>query len=376
MHILTRYIFRQVALMFLMVSAVILGVLWVIQSLKFMELALNSHASLGVFLKLSVLLLPDLLVIIFPIAGFIGTLFVLHRLALDRELIIMKMSGRSEWKIARPFLSFGVFLTLTLYGINIFILPKSFEKLRDIELVLKNSLPAVLVQEGVFNTIKDMTVYVRRKENQNKLKGIFAYVVDRSEKGAYALMAQEGHLIETPQGPRVLMIEGNRQQLTSDKQSLSLLYFDKTMISLNKPSSMPGIRAKKPHELAMMELLFPDKRLSRPERQRLRAEGYQRLLNPLLAIAYVVIAAAFLLRVGFKRQDQIWAIISASSSVLVLQGGILILMNLSARVKSAALIGILLVLFVIAFGCYSLYTPMFENICAAIKKKIKLLKDF
>ncbi len=376
MHILTRYIFKQVSLMFLMVSVVILGVLWVVQSLKFMELALNSHASLRVFLKLSLLLLPDLLVIIFPIAGFIGVLFVLHKLALDRELIIMKMAGQSEWKIAKPILNFGIILTLVLYGINIFVLPKSFEKLRDLELVLKNSLPAVLVQEGVFNTIKDMTVYVRRKENKNRLKGIFAYVVDRNQKGSYALMAQEGQLIETPQGPRVLMVEGNRQQLTSDGQSLSLLYFDKTMISLNKPSNIPGMRAKKPHELEMMELLFPGKHLSKSERQRLRAEGYQRLLNPLLAIAYIIIAATLLLRVGFKRQNQVWAIISASGSVLALQGIILILMNLSAQIKSMALIGVLLVLFIICFGCYNLYTPVFENISNKVRNRIKPLKDF
>lgn len=370
MYILTRYIFRQISLTFLMVSAVIIGVLWVVQSLKFVELAINSHASLRVFLKFSLLLLPDLLTIIFPIAGFIGALFVLHRIALDREMIIMKMAGQSEWKIARPILGFGILLTLTLYGINIFILPKSFEKLRDLELVLKNSLPAVLVQEGVFNTIKDTTIYVRQKENQNRLKGVFAYVTNRDRSEAYALMAQEGQLIKTPEGPRVLMLKGNRQQLTSGYHSLSLLYFDKTMISLNQPSRS-GTRPKKPHELPLMDLLFPDRAThTRSERQRLRSEGYQRLLNPLLAIAYIVIATAFLLRVGFKRQNQTWAILWAGGSVLSLQGFILMLMNLSAQFKSAALCGILLIFLVISMGCYSLYNPFFEGIFNRMKRAI------
>jgi len=371
MHILTRYIFKQVFLMFLMVSVIIIGILWIVQSLKFVELALNSHASLRLFFKFTFLLLPDLLMIIFPISGFIGVLFVLHKLRTERELVIMKASGYSEWKIACPILSFGFLISLILYGVSIFVLPKSFEKLRDLELALKNSLPAVLIQEGVFKTIKGTTIYVRQKEGHNRLKGIFAHVADSNFKHAYALMAKEGRLVDMPQGPQVLMVEGNRQQLTSDQHSLSLLYFDRTLISLSPPSRIPSARTKKPHELPLKELLFPDKKkYTSAERQRLRAEGYQRLLNPLLAVTYVIIAATFLLRGGFKRQNHTWSILYAGTSVLTLQGVILMLMNLSARFQSMTLVGIFIVGGVIVFGCYSLYTSKFEYAIDRVKKKI------
>ena len=85
-----RYTFRQVFVATLVVTGGVVALIWLIQSLRFVELVVNRGLSLGVFLRLTGLLIPGFVAVILPITCFVVVQFVYQRLAGDRELTVMR----------------------------------------------------------------------------------------------------------------------------------------------------------------------------------------------------------------------------------------------------------------------------------------------
>ena len=77
--IMTRfslYIMKQISGPLILLTFSFSGVIWLTQSLRFIDLILNKGLSLGLFLYMTLLLLPSLLAIILPIALFVAVLFL------------------------------------------------------------------------------------------------------------------------------------------------------------------------------------------------------------------------------------------------------------------------------------------------------------
>src|SRR4029079_18615281 len=92
---LDRYIFRQLALALIAVTGGLTALIWLIQSLRFVELVVNHGLSLGVFVELTALLIPSFVPVILPIPTFVVVQFVYHRLSGDREITVMRAAGLS-----------------------------------------------------------------------------------------------------------------------------------------------------------------------------------------------------------------------------------------------------------------------------------------
>ena len=78
------------------------AIIWLTQSLRFIELIVNRGLPFSTFLYLTVLLMPAWLAGVLPIAVFAAVLFVYNRLINDRELIIISAVGVSPARLARP----------------------------------------------------------------------------------------------------------------------------------------------------------------------------------------------------------------------------------------------------------------------------------
>lgn len=349
---LEKYILKELALTFFFILSILIASLWIIQSLKFVGPFLKSSEGLISFFYLILLTLPDLLVIITPVAVFIATVILYNRFHADRELPVMFSSGYDLWGVGRPALLFSGAVTLFIYILSLFILPASFGKMRQMEMELKSSLPSVLVQEGVFNSFGDITIYVNKKRGNN-IQGIIAHV-QQANKNPYTIVAKEGQLIVKDRMPKIFMAEGTRQEKDLKTGELSILYFDRTIISLAEENqTKKNIRPKKPYELSIFELVSP-RNIYLPHGQKLYAEGYQRLLSPLYSMAFSVIALSFLLYAPFRRRGQSLAILYAILTSLGLESCSLFLMSLGSRYAYPIVAAYALILGTIGIGFFLL----------------------
>ncbi len=95
---LDRYILRQITAALVAVTLALVALIWLTQSLRFVELIVNRGLSPFVFLRLTVLLVPSFVAVILPITIFVVVQFVYQRLAGDRELTVMRAAGQSPFR--------------------------------------------------------------------------------------------------------------------------------------------------------------------------------------------------------------------------------------------------------------------------------------
>jgi len=318
MTLLDRYIFRQLAVALLAVTTGLAALVWLTQSLRFIELVLDRGLSFVVFIELTGLLLPSFFAVILPITTFVVTLFVYVRLASDRELVVMRAGGLSQWSLARPALTLALLVVAICYGLNLWVVPTTQAAFRAWQYEIRNELAAILLQEGVFSSIgDDLTVYARYRDGDGTMRGILVH--DARGNGApVTILAESGRITPGPNGPRVTLVNGERQQVervappanappgTPPTTRLSVLSFTENSVDLartNRGAEGEGGRYRNAQERSVSELLHPDPADHVPDRDlsRFRAEAHQRLAAPLNALGFGLVALATALSGQFRR---------------------------------------------------------------------------
>jgi lipopolysaccharide export system permease protein len=328
---LDRYIFRQLLFALVAVTSGLTALIWLTQSLRFVELVVNHGLSFSVFLRLTGLLIPSFVAVILPITTFVVVQFVYQRLAGDRELTVMRAAGLSPLALARPAIAVAMLATLAGYGLNLWLVPASLSSFRQFQWEIRNRIAAFLVQEGVFTQVSDgLTVYVRSRDPDGTLQGIL--VDDERDKNSPAtILAERGRLLEGPNGPRVLLVSGSRQEIDRQTGRLDILTFRENVVDLSDPSHQDGPRLLDMSEAPVPTLLNPPGNISLTDRPRWVAEAYKRLSSPLTSLSYACVALLFSLTGTFRRQGGFIRPLASVATVVVLLALGLAVDNLAAR---------------------------------------------
>ena len=307
-----RYIFRQLAVALAAVSIGLAALVWLTQSLRFIELVLDRGLSLVVFIELTSLMLPNFFAVILPITTFVVVLFAYVRLASDRELVVMRAAGLSQWRLARPAVMLAVIATGVCMVLNLWLVPLSHTAFRQWQFEIRNQLVGVLLQEGVFSQVgNDLTVYARYRDPDGTLRGILVH--DQRDEGApVTILAEQGRITTSPTGPRVTLLNGVRQQVERAPANaapgtpplrLNLLTFSENSIDLARATRGEEARTRDSRERSVAELLSPDpaEGLRDRELRRYYAEAHQRLSGPFTTLSFALVGLAVALTGEFRR---------------------------------------------------------------------------
>lgn len=320
MQRLQRYILRQLAGPFVFFLLALTGIIWLSQSLRFVDLIVNRGLSAGYFLHLTLLVLPGVLTIILPIALFGAILYTYQRLNAESEVVVMRSAGLSDLAIARPAIVLAIFVTTLSFGLTLGLMPAGQRAFSDMKTTLRTDLSYVLLQEGRFNILGDtLTVYIRARTSNGELRGILVHD-SRDEKHPVTMMAESGAFVQSTAGPRFVLLNGNRQQVDREDGSLSLLQFDSYTLDLGQFVKPEAGRWLKPGERYLHELLNPD---GTPDdianANALWAEAHDRLTSPFYALAFTLIALAFMLSGQINRRRRSSRIIGAVVAIILVR---------------------------------------------------------
>jgi lipopolysaccharide export system permease protein len=328
---LDRYIFRQLLFALLAVTSGLTALIWLTQSLRFVELVVNHGLSISVFMRLTGLLIPSFVAVILPITTFVVVQFVYQRLSGDRELTVMRSAGLSPFALARPAFVLAILTTLACYALNLWMVPASLAAFRQFQWEIRNRIAAFLVQEGVFTEVSDgLTVYIRSREPDGTLHGIL--VSDERDKNNPAtILAQRGRLLEGPTGPRVLLLSGSREQIDKQTGRLDILTFRENVVDLADTNHQDGPRLLDISEASIPELLHPPSNIPRVDVPRWAAEAYKRLASPLSCLSYASVALLFSLTGAFRRHGGFLRPLASVGTMVVLLALGLAVDNIAAR---------------------------------------------
>jgi lipopolysaccharide export system permease protein len=316
------YIFRQVLVALIAATGGLTALIWLTQSLRFVELVVNRGLSLLVFLRLTSLLIPSFIAVILPITTYVVIQFVYQRLATDRELTVMRAAGLSPWALARPALAVALLTTALGYGLTLWAVPASLADFRQFQWEIRNRLAAFLLQDGVFTPLSDkLTVYIRSRDQDGTLRGIL--VDDARDSSAHAtILAVRGRLVDSPSGPRVLLMDGSRQEIDHQTGRLNMLTFKQNEIDLADATKDDAARPADMSEVSLGALLDPHPYLER-DRSKWLAEGHKRLTSPLTTLSYAMVGLLSALGGMFRRHGGILRpLVTVAVMVLLLALGL------------------------------------------------------
>ena len=294
------YIFRQVLLALIVATGGLTALIWLTQSLRFVDLVINRGLSLTVFLHLTGLLIPSFIAVILPITTYVVIQFVYQRMATDRELTVMRAAGLSPWALARPALAVALLATMIGYGLSLWAVPASLRDFKQFQWEIRNRLAAFLLQDGVFTPLSDkLTVYIRSRDPDGTLHGIL--VDDARDPTAHAtILAERGRLIDTSSGPRVLLLDGSRQEIDHQTGRLDMLTFKQNEIDLAEATKDETARPADMSEVPLSALLDPHPLFAR-DRPKWIAEAHKRLSQPLTTLSYAMVGLFSALGGMFRR---------------------------------------------------------------------------
>lgn len=326
-----RYVLRQMLLALVAVTGGLVALIWLTQSLRFVELVVNRGLSFRIFFQLTGLLLPYFVAVILPITTFCVVQFVYQRLAGDRELTVMKGSGLSPLALARPALGLTLLAIAALYILNVMVVPRTSADFREFQFEIRNRVAAFLLQEGVFTPISDdLTVYVRARDTDGTLRGIL--VDDGRQKNSHAtILAERGRLSMHEGIPRVILMNGSRQEIDRQSGRLNVLTFQENVLDLSDSSKSDETRYRDASEMSMEELLHPEGLVQPRDYPKLRAEWHRRLAQPLTALSFTMVALVATLMGTFRRHGNILRPLISVLFVVGLLAVGLAIGNLAAR---------------------------------------------
>ncbi len=327
---LNIYIANQIIIGFLLVAFSLMSILWLTQSLRFIEMITNKGLPLSLFIKMTSCLMPRLFAILSPISLFVAVLFVYNRMLTDRELVVIKSAGISPWQTAKPAIFVGILVALLAVYVNNFATPYAEKKFRDYEWQIKNDVSHLMFREGEFTTLdNNLTVFITSHGKDGSVEGIMIND-ERNPEKKMTVSAENGIIVYTEKGPRIMLINGIRQEINTKTSQFSSLSFDRYSVdfgsSQSKKRKHDSVRSK-----TLKELLFAadDPNLSPAEARRYIVEGNRRLLNPFYNLLFAIVACTGLLIGNFNRRGQTKIISVSILAMIIIEANDLIFGNMS-----------------------------------------------
>ncbi len=354
MKLLEQYIFRTAASAFLVTLVALTGVIWVTQALRELDLVTGKGQTLLIFLNVTLLSLPSLVMFIAPIALFIAVIYTLNKLNGDSELIVMNAAGLSPLRVLKPLLILTTLVAIVVGSITLYLMPTSFRNLRDLVTKIRSDVVTSVVQEGRFVTLdKGITFHYRQKGPNDTLIGIL--VQDRrDEKVTSTYIADRGLVAEVEGSPYLILENGSLQRQDPKKADNTIVAFERYAIDMYQFGADGEKVTYKPRERSTLELLRIDKNDADVKSQygRFRAELHDRFVNPLYPFAAMAIAFAALGAARTTRQGRGLSIAAAVLAVVALRFAGFSASTLSVRSASGTIIVYLVPVVVILVSAF------------------------
>ncbi len=331
MHVFNRYILKNLILSTVFITFILSAVILLTQSLRFLELIIESGASVSTFWVLTFLALPRFLEILIPVSVMIATIFVYGRLVENSELVVLRSSGFSPLRLAKPALILAIISSMILWFVTLWAAPYSLASLHKMRQIVQSQFSAMLIHERVFNRLgKDLTVYIQNRESDGSLTGVFIYDTSDRQTESATIMAKRGVLSETDDGYQVIVYDGSRQTINPKTRAVQMLKFDRYTIDLPLSGEIQE-RWQKPDERTLFDLLNPDMSVIRDVEhlREFQIELHRRITAPLLSFSFILIAASALILGPIQRRSQPGRVIFVVLATVLLQGLFLTAYNIA-----------------------------------------------
>ena len=321
MGVIGRYMFRTTLVAFLITLVTLTGMMWFTQAMRQFDLITSERQTLLVFIGITGMMVPLLVMIIAPIALMVSAGHVLSRLSSDSEIIVMNAAGISPGRLLRPYLAAAILVSILVGVLAAYVSPLSLRELRDWSEQVRADILTNIVQPGRFTSVGgNLTFHIADRRPNGLLAGIF--VDDRRDPNEQATyLAEQGEIVKNDKGSFLILDHGSIQRLEAGQRDPRIVTFDRYAFDLSKLTGGPQNARSTVSEKYIWQLMWPeaDDALYIAQPDQYRSELYDRLASPLYPLAFAILTFMFLGPPQTTRQSRSLALVGLIGSAVTLR---------------------------------------------------------
>ncbi len=322
MAAIDRYIFRTIFGGFLLILVNLTLVIWITQILRQVDLITNQGQTILVFLRITGLLVPILMLVIAPIAIVIAVSYALTKLNGDSELVVMNAAGISPRRAFRPVFLSCVLVAIFVAYISAFLAPWLQRQMAQEIAKVRTDVVSNIVRPGAFTSVdRGLIFHIREKRGDNQFQGVF---IDdtRTPDERITIIAEYGQIVQKGDNAFLIMRDGNIERRRAKERDPAIVVFDQYAFDLTRLTPAPQLNVGL-HEKYIWELAFPaaDDPLLKMSPSQFRVEFHERIYAPLYPLAFGVIAFAILGFPRTTRQSRAVSMFAVIAAVAILRLG-------------------------------------------------------
>ena len=256
-HIINRYLIKEVTLTFIGVCLVLFLIFVSGQLVSLYGKAVSGGIPASVILQQLGLKSLSNLVFILPLAFYMGILIAFSRLYKDNEMVVLEACGISRWAILRSVFSLAGIFAIMVGVLSLYVVPWAESESDRIAKQHTNSDSVEALASGRFRELSrgEGVVYVQEFDHDSlQMKNIF--LQHREANKNSIISAETGHK-ETKKetGDNFLILEkGQRFEGPMDDGSTALITFERHGIRLQqKPPKEVSFRKKAESTISLWE---------------------------------------------------------------------------------------------------------------------------
>ncbi len=315
------YIFRQTFAAFILVLVTLTSVIWITQALRGIDVMTSQGQTVLVFVGLTGLAIPYLVLVIAPIALVIAVAYVLNKLSTDSEIIVMNAAGIRPWRLFRPFFLVTVVVSILVAVTSAYVAPDGLRRLKAWQREITADVLSNVLQTGKFVEIeRNLTLRVRERQPGGLLVGIF--IDDRRDpKERVTIIAERGTVVRNDRGSFLVLDDGNLQRFEVGRRDPAFVVFEQNAFDMTKIGNNSANVGYSIRERYLWELLDPDPEdpMFKQFPGQFRAEVHERLTSPLYPFAFMALTFAFLGAPRTTRQSRAMSMTSAVVALALLR---------------------------------------------------------
>jgi lipopolysaccharide export system permease protein len=299
MAAIDRYIFREIFAGFLLVLINLTLVIWITQILRQVDLITSQGQTILVFLRITSLLVPILMLVIAPIAIVIAVSYALTKLNGDSELVVINAAGVSPRRAFRPVLLSCVAVAVFVGYLSAYGVPWLQRQMALEVAKVRTDVVSNIVRPGAFTSVdRGLIFHIREKRGENQFQGVF---IDdtRNPEEHITIVAEYGQIVNKGDSAFLIMRDGNIERRRAKERDPAIVVFDQYAFDLTRlaPAATVNIGLR---EKYIWELAFPapDDPVMKSSPSQFRVELHERVYAPLYPVAFGFISFAIL---GFPR---------------------------------------------------------------------------
>lgn len=292
-RILSLYIIREIASLFLLGIMVFTMILLMGRLIKLTDLVISRGVPLADVSRMILYLMPSFLVFTIPMAFLLAVLLAFGRLSADNEITVMKAGGISLMQMMPPVLVCGLCAALLTLAASMVGVPWGNSAFKDLSFVVLKQNVAATIREKVFwDDIPGIVMYTEHyDEEHHTLKGVIIHD-GRDQARPLTIFATDG-VIGGGSGRtdiRLVLTNGSIHSVGTAEE-YRLVHFGDYTMTIGGSGQGAGLgRNEQDMTVAELRRQIDSPVTTRPARLKMQSEFHSRFAFPFASLVFAVVA--------------------------------------------------------------------------------------